>query len=491
MKKLTAVLLALVLVLLMVPTVSATEIPEFTYELQLTDKDGIPVTDPRFLSDGDTLHVEIVLIRTDIADDYDMYGIEFRLLTQGLQYNNDGKTLRSGTKIREENYSDGKYVGFAWYDLYQVGEHTNNPVLVAKWSYTVTDSSIVNIKVPVTIVYATGCTESCIPLGTAYLRMDPNGGEIVGADPSGEYTSGTAVKLPEAKRGGYKFLGWSDGIDLYPAGSEYVLSGYVTLVAQWEELPRNLHLTLDPNGGQIIGEDVSGDYAAGEVVVLPDAEREGFVFLGWNDGVATYGANEEYTVTAAATLVAQWEPVPTDPVDPTNPTDPTDPTIPTQPTDPTNPTNPIDPTDPTEPTTPADPTDPEKPTPNSSVYLAAGAGTGILGLLLLLLLLWKRSLVQYSLVTGDVSLYFKNGEIPAEVSVVLYDGEKEYHLNKSGRVEVKHRLRFIKNTTNIAVADIETGTYQGKLLIHEGNDVRVKKCRIKVLDRELDNKSGN
>ena len=46
----------------------------------------------------------------------------------------------------------------------------------------------------------------------------------------------------------------------------------------------------------------------------------------------------------------------------------------------------------------------------------------------------------------------------------------------------------VRNRMEIPVAAIEPGTYQGKLLIHEGNKIRVRKCRIKALDKELDEK---
>ena len=429
---------------------------EFTYELFLTDSSGMSVENPRNLSAGDTLYAEIRLNREQFnGPSYDSYGIEFRLLTRGLTYNYDGRTLRSGTDVREMHYSDGDSVGFAWYDMQQVGESTNNPVLAGSWSYTVADPNMVNITVPVALIYVTGETEEYVPVGKATLYLDPNGGKLLGEDVSGTYTSGTAVTLPGVEMGDWIFAGWSDGARLYPAGSRYVVSGIVTLTAQWEELDRNRHLTLDPNGGEIVGEDVTGYYADGETVMLPGAQREGFKFLGWDDGTNVYGANEEYTVTNTVILVARWEAGAEDAEG-------------------------------------TEPIGPDKPGEGGGISPWGGILTALLaaliGWLWWLLLLWKRKTVKYSLITGDVSLDFKNGDEPVEVSVVLYDGEKEYHLNKSGTVEVKHRLKFIKNVSSIPVAAIEPGTYQGKLLIHEGNKIRVRKCRIKALDKELDEK---
>lgn len=415
----------------------------FTYELYLTDKNGLSVSNPRTLAKGDVLYVEIRLTREDYkGPSYDSYGIEFRLLTRGLRFNYDGKTLRNGTDVRELVYSEGNSVGFAWYDFMQIGESINNPVLVANWSYTVNDPNMVNIIVPVALIYVTGDPEKHVPVGKATLFLDPNGGKILGEDVTGTYNSGDVVVLPDVKMGDVVFAGWSDGAHLYPAGSEYTLSGIVTLTAQWEELDRNRYLLLDLKGGELIGEDITGYYADGETVMLPDAKREGYNFKGWSDGVSTYAANAEYTVYNTVTISALWEESSGEPI----------------------------------------------PGPGSSDGGPWGAITGgVLGLigLFLLLLLWKRSFVRYSLKTGDVSLYYRDKEYDVQVEVVLLDNMREYHLNKSGVVTAKSRLWFIKNVTNVTIADIKPGNYKGKLIITAKGHEKVKECRIKVLDREL------
>lgn len=435
---------------------------EFTYELFLTDQNGMSVTNPRKLAAGDKLYVEIRLTRNGFnGPSYDSYGIEFRLLTRGLTYNYDGMTLRSGTDVREMVYSDGNSVGFAWYDFQQIGESTNNPVLAGSWSYTVADPGMVNITVPVALIYVTGDSEGHVPVGSATLFLELNGGRLVGEDVSGTYTSGTAVTLPDMEMGDWVFLGWSDGAHIYPAGSEYVVSGVVTLTAVWEELDRNRYLTLDPAGGEVVGEDISGYYVDGEIVILPEAQREGYDFVGWSDGVETYEANAEYVVYNTVTITALWEEAAAAPVAPVEPGEGSGCIICGRDNLPI----------------PA--------IPLCWLCLLILLLLLLLVIILILLLLLRRPF-KYSLVNGDVSLNFKNGKTPAEVEVVLRDGEKEFRLNKSGIVEVKNRLRFIKNETSIPVAEIKAGTYKGKLLIHEGSSVKVKKCRIKALDRKLD-----
>ena len=436
---------------------------EFTYELFLTDRNGMSVANPRKLAAGDTIYVEIRLNRNGYkSPSYDSYGIEFRLMSRGLSYNYDGTTLRGGTDVREMHYSDGKSVGFAWYDMQQVGESVNNPVLAASWSYTVDDPTIVNITVPVALIYITGEKEEYVPTGKAILYLDPNGGKIVGDDVSGTYTSGTAVTLPNVEMGEWVFEGWSDGARLYPAGSKYTVSGIVTLTAQWEELERNRHLLLDPKGGELLGEDITGYYADDMIVVLPDIRREGYRFLGWTDGTETYDAGDEYTVYNTVTISALWEAIAIGDVD----------------------------------------------------GLAGRIGDGciicgrdhcfipgvwlcwihLLILLLILIgiwliiLLWKRSFIKYSLVNGDIALDYKNNKGDVQVEVVLIDDDREHSLNRSVTVKANESLHFIKNVQNLPVADVKPGKYKGKLIIEDGGATQTQKCRIEIVDRELKEK---
>ncbi len=463
MKKLSAVLLVLALLLSMAASVMATEaiIPKFSYELLLTDGSGMPVSNPRSLSAGDTLNVEIVLTRTDVNTAYTMFGIEFRLLTQGLEFNNDGSTLRSGTAVRGTLYSDGLYTGFAWYDLKREGEPVNNPVLAGRWSYTVTDPAIVNIRVPVALLYVPPYTEEFIPTSNAQIQLDFTGSKLDGVDISGTYLSGTVVTLPTAVMGDYVFLGWTDGASIFPAGSEYVVTGIVTLTPVFEELERNRHLNFDAQGGEILGEDPTGMYADGEIVTIPDAARDGYTLIGWDDGTNVYLPGDEYTVYNTVILRAQWEKLPDSTTDPS-----------AEPT-----------TDPTEPTTP-------EPVPTADIGVVLMGLGGILGLLWIILIFWKRRWVRYSLVNGDIALSFKDKEHDVQVAVLLIDQDKVKHsLGKSGTVPAGKRLTFIKNVAQLPVVQLEKGKYEGFLIVTRGTEREAFKCRIKVLDKELKDSS--
>lgn len=484
-------LLALASVLLLAAAVpalatGATQIPaannpEFTYELLLTDRNGLPVTKPRTLSEGDILNVEIRLARTGHSSStYNSYGIEFRLLTRGLTYNYDGKTLRSGTEVRELKYSDGDSVGFAWYDLQQVGEATGNPVLAGQWSYTVSDPSKVNITVPVALIYVTGDKDVHVPVGSATLELDVNGGVLLDQDVSGTYKSGETVILPNAELGGFEFLGWDDGAKIYPPGTEYTVTGVVTLTARFQELERNRYLTLDPKGGKFVGEDPSGYYADGMELILPEATREGYVLKGWQEGETLYPAGSTYTVHNTVTLFAQWEPKPSE----TTPSA-TDPR-------PTEPTKPVDPVDP-----PvgereclicgSDRWQPISFLPLCWLCLLILLIILLLIVLLIILLLLSRC-VRYSLKTGDVALDYRNGETHAALDVILVKDGAEYQLAHTDRVRPKRHLRFLKNMEKLPIAQVETGIYKGKLILSDENGVTEKKCRIRVLDRDLQQK---
>ena len=460
--------LVLVLMLVMLAPVMAVEVhaafqeittshngAQFKYELFLSDQNGAAVTNPRKLNAGDTLYVEIELTRENYNESsYDSYGIEFRLLTRGLTYNNDGTSLRGATKIQRTTYMDGDSVGFAWYDMTREGESFATPVLAARWSYTVDDPKAVNITVPVALIYLKNDNDAYIPVGTAKLFLDLNGGELIGKDVSAEYPSGTAVILPDAQFGDYVFEGWSDGARVYPAGTEYVVSGIVTLTAQWADLVRDRYVTLVFDGAQLEGKDLSGFYADGEVIILPNATREGYRLVGWSDGVNIYKPGDEYVVYNTVNLTAVWEKI----------FDDSDSTVPGEEDSSGGGIGKV-------------------PGGLLAVILAA-----LIGWLWWIFLLWKRKTVKYSLVNGDLELDYKNGDRPVQVVVVLVDKGQKHALAKRADVLPKERLRFIRNEGQLPIAQVKAGRYEGKLITVQGRTQEIRKCRIEVIDEELKEK---
>ena len=66
------------------------------------------------------------------------------------------------------------------------------------------------------------------------LTIDPaNGGEAKSVNAP----SGTTFTLPTVSKSGYAFLGWSDGVNTYPAGTVITLTSNVTYTASWVRHP--------------------------------------------------------------------------------------------------------------------------------------------------------------------------------------------------------------------------------------------------------------
>lgn len=411
----------------------------FVYQLRLTDQDGREIYNPRTLDSGDTLHVEIELTRTDSREPfYDAYGMEFRLESRGLDYNYDGASFRSGSSVTRQVFDSGDSVGFAFYDMELKGEQVSSPVLAGSWSYQVTDPGIINITVPVALLYLTGSSDAVVPVGNARLFLDPDGGEIIGEDVSGEYPSGTAVILPDAKFGDHVFQGWSMEPALYQPGDEFTVTGVVTLKAQWGGLERNRQVTFDPNGGSFTEDDPSGMYADGEQVSVPDAQREGYNLKGWKLGEELYHTGDIYTVNNSVVFFADWHPVAAH----------------------------------------GDGTD--------------GGGSGpafiliCIGLLLvLLLLLILGRYVRYSLLDGGVRLSYRDRKKAGYVQVYLNLEGKEYFLVQSGLVEAGKILSHIDGTS--VLDGLKKGFYKGHLHITytDGSDPRDIKVCIHALKKEL------
>lgn len=96
-----------------------------------------------------------------------------------------------------------------------------------------------------------------------------NGGENNPENPA-EYKEGEIIRLKEAKKQGYKFLGWYNENDELVEKIEKDMSGNITLYAKWEELQQNkseYKITYQLNGGnwnyesyQAVVEDLLNDY---------------------------------------------------------------------------------------------------------------------------------------------------------------------------------------------------------------------------------------
>lgn len=265
MKKIISVLFTVLLMAVCTTAAFASGDPAFSYRLLLTDSSGEEITNLQSLDAGDKINVNIELTRTDIADaSYQAYGVEFKVKTTGLSFNQDGTAFREGTDVASLQLYSGRVTGVTYLDLNLVGETVENPLQVGSWSYTVEDPSKLTLDMATALVFVTGEENASKPVELIRLTLDAAGGWISG-DISGEYEEGSAVTLPAATRSGYTFKGWSDGTNTYPAGTRYTVTKMVTLQAQWEKDA--------PSGG---GGGSSGGSSTGSEPVKP-AETMRFV----------------------------------------------------------------------------------------------------------------------------------------------------------------------------------------------------------------------
>lgn len=450
-QKAITVLLTVLLLFISLPAVTRADGASFEYKLMITDQNGREVSNPRSLSSGDRLNVEVELKRTDdSSNSYDSYGMEFRLSTLGLEYNNDGVSFRSGTEITKQVFESGDSVGFAYYDMERVGESVNNPTIIGKWSYTVTDPSAVNISVPVALLYLVNESEAFVMNGNARLFLDPNGGSIIGTDVSGDYPSGTTVTLPGASFGDYVFEGWTDGSSLYAEGDEYVVSGIVTLTAQWRDLERNRQIIFDAKGGEISGNDPSGMYADGEKIVIPGVERDGYDLTSWTMEGNDYKPGDTYVVDNSVVFIAQWQEA----------TAKTEPSAPSEPTE-----------------------DIQEQDPEGTALWWIIPLIVVITLIVLFLLFFKRY-VRYSLVDGGIRLSYRDSKKVESVQVYLIKDNKEYLLGQSGSLNSRELLKIINGTS--IVSEIEKGFAKGRLHVtYSGKGAKDVKVLIRSIKEKL------
>lgn len=152
------------------------------------------------------------------------------------------------------------------------------------------------------------------PVQMATVTFDANGGQLpAGAPASVEVTAGgTVAALPEPVRAGYTFAGWTDASG-GPFTSETVVSGSMTVVAQWTA---NVYpVTLDPQGGAF-GDPSQATIRAtfgATVGQLPQPSRDGYEFVGWftqQQGGEQVTASTVYATAASSTYYAQWKTLP-------------------------------------------------------------------------------------------------------------------------------------------------------------------------------------
>ncbi|MDE7296902.1 MAG: InlB B-repeat-containing protein [Clostridia bacterium] len=153
---------------------------------------------------------------------------------------------------------------------------------------------------------------------TYQIKLDGNGGSF--ATPEGVreaycYTLpfNGSLTLPEGYREGYDFLGWKDSAGNSVEKLNIQNIANMTLTAFWLEQNKQYSITLEPNGGTVDGGNIR-KVDNGDTIILPVPERNGYLFLGWNDKADESG--EFHNLTKSdwqddITLYAVWQEIKT------------------------------------------------------------------------------------------------------------------------------------------------------------------------------------
>ncbi len=329
MKRILAILIALVLLasLLAVPAFAQGE--SFEYSVEIT-ADGRTVEDLTTLPNGTEVIVTVFLTRTDLGESerYNAWGLELDINDFGLNYvsgNGFAFTYKGRDDVVEPSeYAVGGATGTGTIRFYKVTLNSNNGFTLDRTvsvsaTYVVSDKTVAQVSVPAPIIYLEGQSESTevkpaepvapIVVPAYVITLDAAGGELPGAAVI-EVEKGNSIILPEPVYEGYVFEGWSDGTDTFAGGTSYTPAGNVTLSAVWSPegsgQPAQYTVTLDANGGEIEG-DTSVTAPKDTMIELPTATFEGFTLEGWSDRVSVYPANASYKVDKDITLTAVWK----------------------------------------------------------------------------------------------------------------------------------------------------------------------------------------
>ncbi len=146
-----------------------------------------------------------------------------------------------------------------------------------------------------------------------------DGDGVTGEAPDVQYVYGgdqmTLIENPFTREG-YKFAGWTDSVDGYAAGGNFVMPAHdVTLIPVWvpqESTGEKYAVAYNAGASDVKGELPVDEktYETGELISLAGAEltRTGYRFMGWSDGTNTYAAGSSIFMSdAAVTFTAVWQ----------------------------------------------------------------------------------------------------------------------------------------------------------------------------------------
>ncbi len=139
----------------------------------------------------------------------------------------------------------------------------------------------------------------------AAITFDPDGGKMEGGNIAAKI--GDTITLPSCTKEGYEFAGWYDNdLCVGQAGEAYTVSGDAILKAHYikKEAPV-CTVSFDTDRGKEI---LPIKVEKGQAVKLPEAEKDGHIFLGWyTEKEGGEKTDAEFTVVEDIMLFAHWE----------------------------------------------------------------------------------------------------------------------------------------------------------------------------------------
>lgn len=129
---------------------------------------------------------------------------------------------------------------------------------------------------------STGCLGDLFSPPEYEVAFDPAGGKLVSGELSQFVVKGKDAEAPEVKRDGYEFAGWE--------GDFTDVQDNLEITAKWAKL---YTVTFDPGEGTLIGK-AEQQLKKGDMPVAPTAERDRYIFAGWEPEVSAVTGDTRY-----------------------------------------------------------------------------------------------------------------------------------------------------------------------------------------------------
>ena len=238
----------------------------------------------------------------------------FAINSYTVAYNGNGSDGGSAPASVTQNYNTTFTVSTA-------GTLTRTGYTFAGWNTAANGSGT---------AYAAGSTYTITAAGTLYAQWTINsytvayngngsdGGSAPASVTQNYNTTFTVSTAGTLTRSGYTFAGWNTAANgsgtAYAAGSTYTITAAGTLYAQWSAITYTI--TYDGNGSDggtaptAVSQGYNTSFTVSGAGTLTRSGSPAYTFVGWNTAAngsgTSYAAGSTYTITADATLFAQW-----------------------------------------------------------------------------------------------------------------------------------------------------------------------------------------